>query len=254
MKLKTRFQSLPPKLLRVVTGCLPGLFFLAIVLALLQARSHASTLVAAAPTNTPTSTPILTPTVTPTPTSVRPTPNPNIDKTVNGQQGPITVTQGDSVTYHWVVTNAGDRPFFATIDDDTHDALDGECPFVGFIGEPCEKAAVVTLLTPGLVTNTSRVLACGIPPWPDHCQAGYDEDSVTVNVVTPTPTQTHTLTPTSAPTITPTPTETLIPEIYLPLIAKYPTPAPTSTPTPLPAVNALYTISSNTTWPAGCVY
>ena len=49
---------------------------------------------------------------------------------------------------------------------------------------------------------------------------------------TPTPTQTHTLTPTSTPTITPTPTETPIPEIYLPLIAKYPTPTPTSTPTP----------------------
>jgi len=47
---------------------------------------------------------------------------------------------------------------------------------------------------------------------------------------TATPTPTHTLTPTSTPTITPTPTETPLPEIYLPLIAKYPT--PTSTPTP----------------------
>jgi hypothetical protein len=51
---------------------------------------------------------------------------------------------------------------------------------------------------------------------------------------TPTPTETYTLTPTSTPTSTPTPTETLIPEIYLPLIAKYPTPTPTPTPTSTP--------------------
>ena len=46
MQLKIRFQSLSPKLLRVVTGCLLGLV---IVLALLQASSHANTPVAAAP-------------------------------------------------------------------------------------------------------------------------------------------------------------------------------------------------------------
>ena len=135
----------------------------------------------AIPTNTPTA----------TPTSVRPPPIPEIDKTVNGLQGPITVTQGDSVSYRWVVTNAGDRPFFATVDDDTHDALDGTCTFVP-AGDTCEQSAVVTLLTPGPVSNTSRVLACGIPPWPDHCQGTDDQDSVTVNVVTPTITPTPT--------------------------------------------------------------
>ncbi len=143
------------------------------------------------PTLTPTNTPTFTPTNTPTatPTSNRLPPIPDIDKTVNDEQGPITVTQGDSVTYRWVVTNAGDRPFYATVDDDTHDALDGECTFVSV---SCEKSAVVTLLTPGPITNTSSVLACGIPPWPDHCQGGSDGDSVTVFVVTPTPTITPT--------------------------------------------------------------
>ena len=141
------------------------------------------------PTNTPTA----------TPTSVRPPPIPKIDKTVNGLQGPITVTQGDSVSYRWVVTNAGDRAFFATVDDDTHDALDGTCTFVP-AGDTCEQSAVVTLLTPGPVSNTSSVLACGIPPWPDHCQGTDDQDSVTVNVVTPTATATATATPTPTPT------------------------------------------------------
>jgi uncharacterized repeat protein (TIGR01451 family) len=127
------------------------------------------------------------PTPTPTSTSERPPPEPAIDKTVNGVQGPITVTAGDSVTYRWVVTNSGERPFHATVVDSLHDALDGECTVSA--GSTCEKSAEVILPTPGPITDSAAVVACGIPPWPDHCgQAGYDEDSVTVNVVTPTPT------------------------------------------------------------------
>jgi hypothetical protein len=143
------------------------------------------------PTETPTvtPTPTATPGVTPTPTSERPPVNPRIDKTVNGQQGPMTVTVGDSVTYRWVVT--GDRLFEAHVVDDTHPALDGDCT----AWDPCEKTAVVTLLTPGPVTDTAHVTACGVPPGWDLCTLEGAEDSVTVYVVTPTPSATPTPTP-----------------------------------------------------------
>lgn len=49
MKLRIRFQTLPPKLLCLVTDCLLGLVFSVIVLALLHASSHASTPAATAP-------------------------------------------------------------------------------------------------------------------------------------------------------------------------------------------------------------
>ena len=159
----------------------------AVVHAQLSDTQTASGAINAAPAQIATLTPTATPTLTPTPTSVRPPPVPEIDKTVNGQQGPITVTQGNSVTYRWVVTSAGDRGFIATVHDDIHDTLDGECLFFG-TAPTCEQSAVVILLTPGPITNTSSVLACAIPPWPDHCQAGFAADSVTVFVVTPTPT------------------------------------------------------------------
>lgn len=138
-------------------------------------------------TTTPTSTP--PPTVTPTPTSIRPPPVPKIDKTVNGQDGPITVNAGDAVTYRWVVRNNGDRPFHAVVDDDTHDALDGECSFV-IVGDACERSAVVALTAPGSITNKVRADAVGIPPFPDPGPIVSVQDSVTVIVVTPTPTPT----------------------------------------------------------------
>jgi hypothetical protein len=137
------------------------------------------------PTDTPTSTPTAVPgepTVTPTPTSIRPLVNPHIDKTVDGQQGPITVTLGDSVTYRWVIT--GDRYFWASVDDDTHNALDGEC-----YADSCDRTAVVTLLTPGPITNTVHAEVCGIPPSvPPECEDAWDY--VKVIVITPTATPT----------------------------------------------------------------
>lgn len=132
-----------------------------------------------------------TPPPPPTPTSVRPIPKPDIDVTVNGQQGPITVAPGDSVTYRWVVTNLGDGMFRAIVENWPDDALNLECSWVN-PGYTCENSAQVTLLTPGPVKELSRVTACGIPPWPDHCEGGFDDDTVTVNVVAPASTSTPT--------------------------------------------------------------
>ncbi len=136
-----------------------------------------------APTPTPTPCPpgACTPTPTPpaTPTSQRSAPKASIDETVNGQQGPITVQVGDSVTFRWVVTNDGDRSFYADITNDVFHALDGNCSWVS-PGNTCEKSTEVTLTTPGPVANFSQVDACAIPPGP-YCD--IEEDYVKVNAV-----------------------------------------------------------------------
>ncbi len=154
------------------------------------------TLLAPTPTPTPTDTGTPTPTATPcppgmctptptptfTPTSVRSAPKASIDETANGQQGPITLHVGDSVTFRWVVTNSGDRPMYANVVDDALPNLDGDCSLIS-AGNTCEKSVDVTLSTPGVITNFATVNACGIPPWPDHCQGAWDNDYVKVNVV-----------------------------------------------------------------------
>jgi hypothetical protein len=136
----------------------------------------------AVPTPTPTYTPTPTatwtpsdPTITPTPTSCRPVAIPHIDKTVNGQQGPITVTLGDSVTFGW--STWCNTLCSGWVDDYTYDALDGSCDY-GW----CERTAVVTLLTPGPVTNTVSFYACTV----GLCGGcNYALDYVKINVVTP---------------------------------------------------------------------
>jgi hypothetical protein len=135
----------------------------------------------------PESTPTTTPTFTPTPTSNRPPPEVSIDLTVNGQQGPITVAPGTSVTYQWIATASvepASRTIFVSIDDDTYNQLDGDCMFVGF--GTCEMSAVVHLVTPGSVTNTVQAIASASPPgFPVCCT--FDVDSVTVNVLSKDP-------------------------------------------------------------------
>jgi hypothetical protein len=115
----------------------------------------------------------------------------SIDMTVNGQQGPITVAPGDSVTYHWVVTASVEPPgrtIFVTINDDTYDQLDGSCsPYTG----NCEQSAMIALLTAGTVINTVTANASASPPGFPIC-CSQDQDSVTVFVVEPTPTVTLT--------------------------------------------------------------
>ena len=143
------------------------------------------------PTPTPTATATITVTPTHIPTST-PTAQvgPQIDKTVNGQQC-LVVTLGDTVTYHWVVTNAGGQAFTANVNDDTHDALDSNCSSVP-PGSTCEHSAQVTLLSPGLITDIASVEACS---------TGYGcssaSDSLTVNVLAPTPTPIATPNPAS---------------------------------------------------------
>ena len=89
---------------------------------------------------------------------IQPPPEPtvSIDKRVNGVDGPITVTEGDTVTYSWTVTNTGDVPLTGVwVDDDTHDVLDGtgNCPATLEPGESCSGSADVTLNDVGTVTN-----------------------------------------------------------------------------------------------------
>ncbi len=135
------------------------------------------------PTPTYTATPAatVTPTYTPTATST-PLVGPQIDKTVNGRQC-LVVASGDSVIYHWVVTNAGGEAFTADVNDDTHAALDNHCSSVA-PGDTCEQSAQVALLTPGLVTDIASVEACSTG---SGCSSA--SDSVTVNVLAPTPTR-----------------------------------------------------------------
>jgi len=101
--------------------------------------------------------------------------------TVNGQQGPIAVAAGDSVTYHWVVVASVEPPsriISVTIDDDTYAALDGACsPYTG----TCEQSTVVTLSTPGTVINTVTANARANPPGFPVC-CSQDQDSTTVTV------------------------------------------------------------------------
>jgi alpha-tubulin suppressor-like RCC1 family protein len=137
------------------------------------------------PTPTATSTPCPpgactpTPTPTSTPTSERSAPKASIDETVNGQQGPITVHVGDLVIFRWVVTNDGDRPFYADVVNDVFPTLDGHCSWVS-PGSTCEKTTDVMLTTVGPLANFSQVAACGIPPGP-YCD--IEEDYVKVNAV-----------------------------------------------------------------------
>jgi len=135
-----------------------------------------------APTMTPTPCPACTPTetATSTPTSVRPMPTAYIDETVNSQQGPITATLGDVVTYQWVVTcDCTGRAFTAYVHSSLYETLLGgtfSCASSG-----CQTSASVKLLTPGPVTDTVTVDVCPIPPSPS---CGPASDYVKVNVVT----------------------------------------------------------------------
>lgn len=133
-------------------------------------------------TPTPTVTPCLPPgctaTVTPTPTSNRPVPKMRIDLTANGQQGPITITLGDVVTYRWVLDlDRQSTGFHGSVDDEDYDALDYDLALG--CSPRCERSVTAQLLTPGPDTHTVSTSACN---YPAYCSSA--EDSVTV-IVTP---------------------------------------------------------------------
>jgi alpha-tubulin suppressor-like RCC1 family protein len=147
------------------------------------------------PTPTPTSTATPcppgactpTPTPTATPTSNRPWVEASIDETVNGQQGPITVNVGDSITLRWVVTNLGPRRMDVWVTDELLPDLNDDnnnCFYLAVNGT-CEKSLTVPMNTLGVFTNVVSVEACGIPPWPNSCEGIGGNDWVKVNVLDP---------------------------------------------------------------------
>ena len=103
-------------------------------------------------------------------------PSVSLDKRVNGVDVPITVTEGDTVTYSWTVTNTGNVPLTGVwVNDDLHDVLDGvgNCPASLDPGASCNGSADVTLNSVGTITNVMVV-------WTN--QEVGDEDTATVHV------------------------------------------------------------------------
>ena len=137
----------------------------------------------ATPTITPTPCPpnacTPTPTPSPSPTGAWPAPKVSIDETVNGDQGPVTVNIGDSVTFHWVVSNTGTQMVTAQIVNDTQHGLDSTCSQL-WPGGTCENSLQVTLSISGPVVNTSNLRACDMK---GNCTSA--QDYVKVNVVDP---------------------------------------------------------------------
>ena len=158
----------------------------------------------AGPAPTPTAPTTSTPTITPTPSSIRPA-RYIFNLTANGQDGPIEVLPGSSVTFAWELTT--DVYYFSmsgTVTNDTFPELDAFCNPTPT--RPCEGSYKVVLSSLGTVTNTAHAKMTKVC---FKCPVTTKDDTVIVHVVaalsTPTATATSTATFTRTPTSTRTP-------------------------------------------------